>query len=159
MNGQIVISGTFVFPMMIAPASRRRLTTSASRTFSGPYAEVPHAVTSPATSTSSLMAMGTPRSGSRSPASRRRWASAASVRAPSAQHHPVRIELTVEASDAIEVQRHQLGRRDLPCGQHADLFRRTGKGRFARCALLANLAEVLTHYAAQRRWPTTAPTR
>ena len=32
-NGQIVISGTFVFPMTIAPAARNRRTTSASRLF------------------------------------------------------------------------------------------------------------------------------
>src|SRR6476469_1135331 len=43
------------------------------------------AVTSPATSWSSFTAIGTPSSGVRSPASSRRWASAACARAPSAQ--------------------------------------------------------------------------
>ena len=80
-NGKIIISGTLVLPMMTAPAARSRLTTSASRTAAADTAPLPQAVTSPSTSTSSLIATGTPSSGNRSPASRRCCAAAASWRA------------------------------------------------------------------------------
>ena len=70
-NGQIVSSGTLVLPMITAPASRSRRTTSASACAGGPCAFVPQAVTSPATSMSSLTAIGTPSSGRDSPAPRR----------------------------------------------------------------------------------------
>jgi len=78
-----IISGTAVLPMMIAPASRSRRTTSASCVRAEPCAAVPYVVTSPATSTSSLIAIGTPSNGSRSPAFSRSWAAAASRRAES----------------------------------------------------------------------------
>ena len=83
-NGQIVISGTFVLPITIAPAARNRRTTSPSRSFSVRTPRYPKAVSSPATSMSSLIATATPRSGNRSPLSMRCWASSASRRALSA---------------------------------------------------------------------------
>ena len=64
-NGHSVISGTFVLPMITAPASRSRRTTSASAAAGASRALVPHAVSSPATSMSSLTAIGTPSSGPR----------------------------------------------------------------------------------------------
>ena len=82
-NGQIHNSGTDVLPRITAPASRSLRTTSASCCLAGPWALVPIVVTSPATSTSSLIAIGTPSSGSRSPASSRCWATVASARAES----------------------------------------------------------------------------
>ncbi len=82
-NGQMHSSGTCVLPTITAPASRSLRTTSASCSFAGPCALVPIVVTSPATSTSSLIATGTPSSGNRSPASSRRCAVAASARADS----------------------------------------------------------------------------
>ena len=84
-NGKIISSGTAVFPMITAPAARSRLTTSASRAAGVDTALLPHGVSSPPTSTSSLIATGTPSSGSRSPASRRRCAARASWRAVSAR--------------------------------------------------------------------------
>ena len=82
-NGQCVSSGTFVLPMITAPASRRRRTTSASAGAGPPWAFVPYAVTSPATSMSSLTAIGTPSSGRSPPAPRRASAWSASNRARS----------------------------------------------------------------------------
>ena len=84
MNDHSIISGTAVLPTMTAPAARSLRTTSASSVLAGPYAALPYVVTSPATSTSSLIAIGTPSSGSRSPASSRACAAAASWRAESA---------------------------------------------------------------------------
>src|SRR5271163_20972 len=59
-NGKFINSGTLVLPMITAPAARNRLTTSASRTAAVDTAPLPQAVTSPSTSTSSLIATGTP---------------------------------------------------------------------------------------------------
>jgi hypothetical protein len=84
-NGQIIISGTAVLPRITAPASRSSRTTSESDVRAGPCALLPKVVTSPATSESSLMAMGTPSSGDRSPESNLSCASAASRRAASAR--------------------------------------------------------------------------
>ena len=77
-NGKIISSGTLVLPMITAPAARSALTTAASWAAGSDTPLLPHAVSSPATSLSSLIATGTPSSGSRSPASRRRWAAKAS---------------------------------------------------------------------------------
>ena len=56
-------SGRFVLPTTIAPASRRRRTIGASSAARLRVAAVPKVVTSPATSVSSLTAIGTPRRG------------------------------------------------------------------------------------------------
>ena len=69
----------------IAPAARRRRTASASRSAERCSPAQPKGVAWPARSTSSLIATGTPSSGARSPAARRRSASSASARACSAQ--------------------------------------------------------------------------
>ena len=69
---------------MIAPASRRRRTASASRTAGLPPPH-PNGVVWPARSTSSLIATGTPSRGAPSPAARRRSASSAAASASSAQ--------------------------------------------------------------------------
>jgi hypothetical protein len=70
-NGVIISSGTLVLPRMTAPASRRRRTTSWSALLGTCSTSHPNAVTSPATSTSSLTAIGTPSNGRVSPAPRR----------------------------------------------------------------------------------------
>src|SRR5688572_19786695 len=57
-HGVIVSSGTWVLPRITAPALRRRRTTSASAVTGPPWASLPNAVTSPATSVSSLIATG-----------------------------------------------------------------------------------------------------
>src|SRR3954468_21022728 len=59
-QGVIVSSGTLVLPRITAPAVRRRRTTSPSAAAGPPLASPPHAVRSPATSMSSLIAIGTP---------------------------------------------------------------------------------------------------
>ena len=79
-NGQMVNSGTLVLPMITAPASRSLRTTSASCSAGRSLALVPHLVGSPATSMSSLTAIGTPSSGRRSPPARRASACSASIR-------------------------------------------------------------------------------
>ena len=77
-------SGRFVLPMITAPATRSRRTSSASSVAGAPCAAVPWVDTSPATSVVSLMATGTPSSGRSSPPARRRSAWSASVSARSA---------------------------------------------------------------------------
>ena len=81
-HGVIVSSGTLVLPRITAPADRRRRTTSASVATGPPWASLPIAVASPATSTSSLIATGTPSSGRLSPAPARpsAWSASASAR-------------------------------------------------------------------------------
>ena len=83
-NGVIISSGTFVLPRITAPAARSRRTTSASALGRLSMALVPQAVSSPGTSVSSLIAIGTPSSGRSSPLRRRASACAASARARSA---------------------------------------------------------------------------
>ena len=72
-----------VLPTITAPAAFSRLTTSASSRAGFVKAAVPWLVTSPATSTLSLIATGTPSSGRSSPARTRALAWSASARAAS----------------------------------------------------------------------------
>ena len=83
-NGVIAISGTLVLPMITAPAARSRRTSSASAATVPSLASPPYIVASPATSQSSLIAIGTPSSGLASPALARRSACSASASARSA---------------------------------------------------------------------------
>jgi hypothetical protein len=83
--GSIVSSGTSVLPMTMAPAARSRRTASASAPTGPACAAVPQVVASPATSTSSLIATGTPSSRRSSPALRRASAWSASTSARSAR--------------------------------------------------------------------------
>ena len=81
-------SGAWVLPTMIAPARLRRRTSSASVRHSATSPPQPNGVEWPARSTSSLIAIGTPRSGAFSPPSpprRRASARSASSGALSAQ--------------------------------------------------------------------------
>ena len=79
-------SGTFVLPRITQPAARSRATTSESSAHGSPEcASEPRIVTCPATSVSSLIAIGTPLSGGTSPpAARRASAASASASASSA---------------------------------------------------------------------------
>ena len=83
-NGVISSSGTWVLPTITAPEARRRRTTSASSRAGPSNALVPRVVTSPATSVSSLIAIGTPSSARVSPPRRRPSAWSASMSARSA---------------------------------------------------------------------------
>jgi hypothetical protein len=80
----IASSGRFVLPISTAPAERRREISSLSRTAGSLNAAVPQRVTSPATSSVSFTAIGTPRSARTSPPRRRASAWSASARARSA---------------------------------------------------------------------------
>ena len=82
-NGKIASSGRCVRPTITAPAARRRFTTSASWAAGWSKAREPCIDTSPAMSTLSLIATGTPSSGRLSPAVRRAAAWSASARARS----------------------------------------------------------------------------
>jgi hypothetical protein len=93
---QIAISGSNVRPTMIAPASRNRRTTSESAFAGSLKPSVPWVLTSPTTSISSLIAIGTPSSGRSSPALTRASACSASIRAFSAK--TFRNEFSVESS-------------------------------------------------------------
>ena len=75
-------SGRFVLPMITAPAARRRETISPSRAAGSLNARVPQRVTSPATSSVSFTAIGTPSSGRTSPPRPRAsaWSASASAR-------------------------------------------------------------------------------
>ena len=78
-------SGTCVLPRITQPAARSRATTSASAAHGCPEcASEPRIVTCPATSVSSLIAIGTPLSGGASPDDRRASAASASASASSA---------------------------------------------------------------------------
>src|SRR6478736_4026063 len=66
-NGHWPNSHVLVFPTITAPAARSRRTTSASAAAAATYPLVPKCVGTPATSTSSLTAIGTPSSGACSP--------------------------------------------------------------------------------------------
>jgi len=80
----IASSGRFVLPRITAPAARSRRTSSPSRAAGVLLAAVPQVVTSPARSSESLTAIGTPRSGRcASPAARRASACSASASARS----------------------------------------------------------------------------
>ncbi len=78
-------SGDVVLPTITAPAARRRRATSPSACLPGNSPGQPNAVVSPARSMSSLIAIGTPSNGARSPSARARSAAAASARAASAR--------------------------------------------------------------------------
>ena len=82
-NGHWPSSQVLVLPTITAPAALRRRTTSASWVAGGTWPDVPKKVGCPATSTSSLTAIGMPSSGAWSPSARRRSASAASASAES----------------------------------------------------------------------------
>ena len=77
-NGHWPNSQVLVLPTMTAPAARSRRTTSESPVAGRMLPAVPKLVGTPATSTSSLTAIGMPSSGSCSPAARLRSATAAS---------------------------------------------------------------------------------
>ena len=79
----IASSGRLVLPITTAPAERRRLTNSLSCEAGVKLAAVPQVVTSPVTSSTSLTAIGTPKSGRSSPAPRRPSACCASTSARS----------------------------------------------------------------------------
>ena len=61
-QGQIIISGTLVIPIGMAPAARSRRTISESADSGGPYEREPRVSDWPATAISSLIATGTPAS-------------------------------------------------------------------------------------------------
>ena len=127
-NDHSIISGTVVLPTMTAPAARSLRTTSASSVLAGPYAPVPYVVTSPATSTSSLIAIGTPSSGERSPVSRRACAAAASSRAGPASTTRYAPQRRIQPGDAVEVEVEQCGCGDRARGEQPRLFRGAGEG-------------------------------
>ena len=77
-NGHCPNSGMFVLPTTTAPAARSRRTTSASAAAGVVLPRPPNVVTRPATSSSSLIATGTPCNGPRSPACVSRAAASAS---------------------------------------------------------------------------------
>ena len=124
---------------MIAPASRSRRTISESAAAGSVKPSVPWVLTSPATSTSFLIAIGTPSSGRSSPALSLASACSASSSAFSAQHLAKGVQLGVEAGDPVEAQLDQLGRGDLTRTDHLRLPRGAGEGDVLvgdRCAPL-----------------------
>ena len=92
-------SGRFVLPMITAPAARRRAMNSLSRAAGAPGSAVPQAVGSPATSSVSLTAIGTPSSGRSSPAPRRASACSGVDERPLAHHAAKGVDLGLEALD------------------------------------------------------------
>ena len=113
--------------MTTAPAARSRRTTSASAAAGSPNALVPRAVTSPATSVSSLIATGTPSSG------RAVAAAAAAVglvglgERALGEHDAEGVERRVEPGDALEVGLGQLARGDLARRDQLGLAREAGE--------------------------------
>ena len=126
-NGKIVSSGTCVLPMTIAPASRSARTTSASRSRGPPCDSEPQAVTSPATSVSSLIATGTPEQ--RTPIARpaARVGLVGLGQGAVGEHDAEGVELGVHLPDALERRLDELARRDLAGGHQARLLGGAGE--------------------------------
>ena len=120
-------SGTCVLPRTTAPAARRRRTTSASSAAGPPWASEPRAVTWPARSVSSLIAIGTPLSGG-APSPRRRSAASARRERLLGEHDAVARDQRVEALDPLQVELRQLARRDLAGADQLGLAREAGEG-------------------------------
>ena len=106
-------------PTITAPAARSRRTTSLSAVAARVTAAVPWHVGSPAMSTLSLTTTGTPSSGAASPASRRRWAAAASARAACARTLRKALSCGVEALDALQAGLDELGGGDASPARRA----------------------------------------
>ena len=107
-------SGVFVFPTITNPARRMRATTSSSQSGTRSFqVAVPCVVRMPAVSLRSLIEIGTPRNGGRSPPPRRRAsASRAATARLIGRDRQERVELRVEPLDARECRLDQL------CGRH-----------------------------------------
>ena len=97
-NGQSPISGELVLPTITAPAAFSFAATAPSADFGSNSPGQPNAVGSPARSMSSLTAIGTPSSGSRSPAATLRSAASASARAASGRTMRNALSVSREAS-------------------------------------------------------------
>ena len=130
-NGKIISSGTLVFPMITAPAARSRLTTSASWAAGVDTALLPHGVSSPPTSTSSLIATGTPEQ--RQPlagveaALRGQGLLARGV----GQNHAEAAQLGIQPRDAVQINLEQRRRGDGGRGQHPRLFGSSREGQIS----------------------------
>ena len=89
---------------------------------------VPWVVTSPARSTSSLIAIGTPEQRPLLAGLQPRFGLLGFEQRPLGEDHAEGVQLRVEPLDPLQVQPHQLGRRDLPRPHHLRLARRAGEG-------------------------------
>ena len=103
-----------------------------------PCASEPCAVTSPATSVSSLIAIGTPLSGGAS-SPRRASAASASASAALGEHDPEGVELRVEPRDPLEAQLGQLARGDLARAHSSAWRARPAKARSAASTAAATI--------------------
>jgi hypothetical protein len=128
-KGHCPSSQVLVLPTITAPAALSRRTTSESCTAGLTSPDVPKAVRTPAMSTSSFTAIGTPSSGAWSPAARRRSASAASASADSVSTTRKAFSVDWLMSMAVQRAADQLVRRHLAAGQLVELV---GQGREAK---------------------------
>ena len=112
-NGHSPSSGMVVLPTTIAPASRRRRTTSASAVALAVIAPVPRLVTSPAMSISSLTATGTPSSGAAIAACSALVSAIGVGERSIGEDRAERVEFAVEPLDPSKRQFDQLARRRL----------------------------------------------
>ena len=127
-HGVIVSSGTCVLPRITAPAERRRRTSSASAAAGPPWASLPKAVASPATS---HVVLDRERDAEQRPRVARLGAPVGLVglgQRALGEHDAVGVELRVEPRDPLEVQLGQLARRDLAAADHGGLADGSGEG-------------------------------
>ena len=120
---QIASSGSSVLPTTIAPASRSRRTISESAAAGSVKPSVPWVVSSPATSISSLSAIGTPSSGRSSPPCSRASACSASSSARSARTTRKAFSCGSSRSIRSRQSRTSSRRRDLAGPHHLRLLR------------------------------------
>ena len=117
-------------PITTAPAERRRLTNSLSCETGVKLAAVPQVVTSPVTSSTSLTAIGTPK---QRPLVTGATASVGLLRVHErALVHDLaeRVQLRVEPLDPLEVEDHELARRDLAAADQLRLAGHSCEGKF-----------------------------
>ena len=129
--GIVASSGTWVLPSSTQPAARSRRTISSSASAGPPWASEPHAVTWPAMSVSSLIAIGTPFSGGASVAAAGVGRVGRGERLVG-EHDPERAQLRVEPLDPLEVELGQLARGDLARPDQLGLAREAGEGEVGR---------------------------
>ncbi len=108
-HGKIISSGTFVIPIGIAPAARRRRTTSPSAASAGGYERDPRVTDWPATGMSSLIAIGTPASGLSATPDMRVGVGQGLL----GHRHPECVQLRIDRLDSRQAQLDELARGEL----------------------------------------------
>ena len=130
-NGHSMSSGVRVTPMTIAPAARSRRTSSQSSGSSPAWACEPRTRGVPATAMSSLTAIGTPSSGRSIPARDAAGRLVGLEQRALVEHDAKRVDLAIQAPDALERVLDEVARRDVAGADELGLARDAGEGEVA----------------------------